>query len=351
MHPRTRRVGSAWSIATLVAVFPANLHMAIEWERYEKGIPGGRNALYARLPVQAAFIAWAYAPATGTSRRRRPQGRLRAAPIATSARSSTMVLKRVIPCLDVDDGRVVKGINFVDLRDAGDPVELAARYDARGRRRAGLPRHHRLAREPRHDRRPGRGAPPRRCSSRSRSAAASARSRTPGGCSRRRRQGLASTRAALARPELISELAERVRRPVRGGRDRRQAPRDADAGGPVWEVVTSHGGRSRPRAATPSSWARRPPSAGAGEILLTSMDRDGTERRLRPGADPRGRRRRRGPGDRLRRRRQLDHLAEAIADGRRRRGARAPRSSTTAAHDRRGQGGAMAAAGVDVRLR
>src|SRR5215212_782141 len=43
-----------------------------------------------------------------------------------------MVLKRVIPCLDVDDGRVVKGTNFVDLRDAGDPVELAERYDAEG---------------------------------------------------------------------------------------------------------------------------------------------------------------------------------------------------------------------------
>ena len=43
-----------------------------------------------------------------------------------------MVLKRVIPCLDVDDGRVVKGTNFVDIRDAGDPVELAERYDAEG---------------------------------------------------------------------------------------------------------------------------------------------------------------------------------------------------------------------------
>ncbi|MGH2984193.1 MAG: DoxX family protein [Solirubrobacterales bacterium] len=61
MHPRTRRAGSAWSIATLLAVFPANVHMAIEAERFEKGVPGGRNALYARLPVQLLFIAWAYA--------------------------------------------------------------------------------------------------------------------------------------------------------------------------------------------------------------------------------------------------------------------------------------------------
>jgi uncharacterized membrane protein len=61
MHPSTRRAGSAWSIATLIAVFPANVHMAIEWERYEKAVPGGRAALYARLPVQLLFIAWAYA--------------------------------------------------------------------------------------------------------------------------------------------------------------------------------------------------------------------------------------------------------------------------------------------------
>jgi uncharacterized membrane protein len=61
MHPSTRRAGSVWSIATLLAVFPANLHMAIEPERFEEGVPGGRNALYARLPVQLLFIAWAYA--------------------------------------------------------------------------------------------------------------------------------------------------------------------------------------------------------------------------------------------------------------------------------------------------
>ncbi len=61
MHPATRRAGSAWSIATLLAVFPANLHMALEAERFEKAVPGGRPALWARLPVQALLIAWAYA--------------------------------------------------------------------------------------------------------------------------------------------------------------------------------------------------------------------------------------------------------------------------------------------------
>ena len=60
MHPRTRRLASWWSIATLVAVFPANLHMALNPDRY-KNVPGGRNALYARLPVQLLFIAWARA--------------------------------------------------------------------------------------------------------------------------------------------------------------------------------------------------------------------------------------------------------------------------------------------------
>jgi uncharacterized membrane protein len=61
MHPRTRRVASWWSIATLLAVFPANVHMALHPEEYERGIPGGRRALWARLPVQALFIAWAWA--------------------------------------------------------------------------------------------------------------------------------------------------------------------------------------------------------------------------------------------------------------------------------------------------
>jgi uncharacterized membrane protein len=55
LHPATRRAGSAWSIATLIAVFPANLHMALHPERYRKFAPA---ALYARLPVQLLFIAW-----------------------------------------------------------------------------------------------------------------------------------------------------------------------------------------------------------------------------------------------------------------------------------------------------
>jgi uncharacterized membrane protein len=58
LHPRTRRLGSWWSIATLLAVFPANLHMALHPERY-RSVPGGRPGLLARLPLQAGIIAWA----------------------------------------------------------------------------------------------------------------------------------------------------------------------------------------------------------------------------------------------------------------------------------------------------
>jgi uncharacterized membrane protein len=61
MHPRTRRSGALWSIATLVAVFPANIYMALRPEKFEKRIPGGRAALWGRLPVQAVFVAWAWA--------------------------------------------------------------------------------------------------------------------------------------------------------------------------------------------------------------------------------------------------------------------------------------------------
>jgi uncharacterized membrane protein len=67
LHPRTRQAAAWWSVATLVAVFPANVHMALNPERYE--VPGGRAALYARLPLQAAAIAWALA--AGRVRERR----------------------------------------------------------------------------------------------------------------------------------------------------------------------------------------------------------------------------------------------------------------------------------------
>ena len=123
--------------------------------------------------------------------RRVPARRTVAARPPVAAVSRLMLRRRVIPCLDVANGRVVKGTRFVDLVDEGDPPELAERYAARGRRRARLPRHHGRARGPRHaprhrraDRPPGvhpadgrRRRPERRRHAR----------RAPG----RRRQGLA----------------------------------------------------------------------------------------------------------------------------------------------------------------
>jgi uncharacterized membrane protein len=67
-HSRTRRLGSLWSIATLIAVFPANVHMARHPERYP-GIPGGRASLIARLPLQALAIAWARAAGRAVTER------------------------------------------------------------------------------------------------------------------------------------------------------------------------------------------------------------------------------------------------------------------------------------------
>jgi uncharacterized membrane protein len=61
MHPATRQIGSAWSIATLLAVFPANVNMALNAEDFEQGVPGGEPTLWARLPVQGLFVVWAYA--------------------------------------------------------------------------------------------------------------------------------------------------------------------------------------------------------------------------------------------------------------------------------------------------
>ena len=92
-------------------------------------------------------------PAAARQRRRARPGRRvarRGSPARSRRRIRLMLRRRVIPCLDVADGRVVKGTRFVDLVDEGDPPELAERYAARGRRRAGLPRHHRRAGGPRH---------------------------------------------------------------------------------------------------------------------------------------------------------------------------------------------------------
>ena len=150
-----------------------------------------------------------------------------------------------------------------------------------------------------------RAAPPTRCSCRSRSAAASARSADAQAVLDAGADKVSVNSAAVQRPELLTEMAE-----VFGNQcvvlaiDAKRA-----RGRRGWEVFLA-GGRT-PTGVEAVGWAREGVERGAGEILLTSMDRDGTNSRLRPRADPRGQRRGRRAGDRLRRR------GRAVAPGRR----------------------------------
>jgi len=176
---------------------------------------------------------------------------------------------RVIPCLDVDGGRVVKGVNFVGLRDAGDPVELAARYDAEGADELVF-----LDITASSDARETMVDVARR------TAAEVFIPFTVGGGVRSvddaRRLLMAGAEkvsvntAAVDRPELIAELANEFgAQCVVVAIDARRR----EGGG--FEVYT-HGGRT-PTGLDAVEWARRVADLGAGEILLTSMDRDGTK--------------------------------------------------------------------------
>ncbi len=177
---------------------------------------------------------------------------------------------RVIPCLDVDGGRVVKGVEFKGLRDAGDPVELAARYDAEGAdelvllditassddRATMLHVVERAAEEVFIPLTVGGGV----------------RSVADGrGLLRAGADKVAVNSAAVAAPRLIDALASEFgAQCVVVAIDAR---RSGDGG--HWEVFT-HGGR-RPTGLDAASWAAACAQLGAGEILITSMDRDGTE--------------------------------------------------------------------------
>ncbi|CDM64392.1 imidazole glycerol phosphate synthase subunit HisF [Pyrinomonas methylaliphatogenes] len=183
-----------------------------------------------------------------------------------------MLAKRIIPCLDVDAGRVVKGIRFVSLRDAGDPVEQARRYDEEGadelvflditasahKREIVAELVRRVADEVFIPFTVGGGL----------NSIEDFRAVLRAGADK-----VSINTAAIRRPELISEGAE-----VFGSQcivvaidARRRDPEDAQRG---WEVFT-HGGR-RPTGVDAVEWAARAERLGAGEILLTSMDRDGT---------------------------------------------------------------------------
>ena len=195
-----------------------------------------------------------------------------------------MALKRVIPCLDVDAGRVVKGTNFVGLRDAGDPVELAARYDSEGADEVVF-----LDITASHERRETIVELARRTADNvfipfviggGIRSAADAQAVLDAGADK-----VSVNSAALERPELIGELAEvfgsqcvvvaidAKRRNRR--RPRRTAGSSGGGGGIVWDVYT-HGGRHPAEGREAVAWAREATERGAGEILLTSMDRDGT---------------------------------------------------------------------------
>jgi cyclase len=199
-----------------------------------------------------------------------------------------MHLKRVIPCLDVDAGRVVKGTNFVDIRDAGDPVELAVRYDAEGadelvflditatsdRRDTVVELARRVADDVFIPFTIGGGI----------RSAADAQGVLDAGADK-----VSINSAAVARPGLVGELADvfgaqcvvlaidakRVFRDLPATSHAQVAGTgDLPATSPTWEVYVAGGRTATGRDVL--EWAREGVERGAGEILLTSMDRDGT---------------------------------------------------------------------------
>ncbi len=179
-----------------------------------------------------------------------------------------MLTKRVIPCLDVTGGRVVKGTNFVNLRDAGDPVELAAFYNREGADELVFlditaSSDHRETMVDVVARTADQVFIPLTVGGGIRTADDARRMLQAGA------DKVSVNTAAVQRPELISEGAERF------GSQCIVLAIDARRRGPgAWEVYT-HGGR-RPAGLDAVEWARRGAALGAGEILLTSMDADGT---------------------------------------------------------------------------
>jgi cyclase len=179
-----------------------------------------------------------------------------------------MHYKRIIPCMDVDAGRVVKGTRFIDIRDAGDPVELAAYYDAHGadelvflditatsdKRATVVELARRAADEVFVPFTIGGGV----------RAVQDAQAVLDAGADK-----VSVNSAAVARPELLTEMAR-----VFGDQCVVLAV-DARRRGDGWEVVVA-GGRT-PTGRDAVEWVREGVERGAGEILLTSMDRDGTK--------------------------------------------------------------------------
>jgi cyclase len=187
-----------------------------------------------------------------------------------------MKVARVVPCLDVTDGRVVKGTNFVDLRDAGDPVELAARYDAEGAdelvflditassdaRETTIDMVYRVAEQVYIPFTVGGGI----------RSLEDARRMLRAGADK-----VSVNTAAVQRPQLISEIAgEFGSQCVVCAIDaKRRGPSARDGFPNAGYEVFLHGGRT-PTGIDAVAWATEAAVRGVGEILLTSMDRDGT---------------------------------------------------------------------------
>ena len=176
--------------------------------------------------------------------------------------------KRIIPCMDVTDGRVVKGVNFVELRDAGDPVEIARRYDEQGADELtflditassdnrGLILHiiEQVASQVFIPLTVGGGA----------RAVEDVRRLLNAGADK-----VSMNTSAVVNPQLVADAAGRF------GSQCIVVAIDAKRVGDHWEVFT-HGGR-KPTGLDAVEWAKKMVELGAGELLLTSMDRDGTK--------------------------------------------------------------------------
>jgi cyclase len=182
---------------------------------------------------------------------------------------------RVIPCLDVADGRVVKGVNFIDLKDAGDPVEQARAYDAAGADELCF-----LDISASHE---GRGT---LLDMVRRTAEVCFMPLTVGGGVRSPEDAralllagadkVAVNSAAVARPELVGEIAAKFgSQCVVASVDARRVVPGEGGGAPRWEIFT-HGGR-KPTGIDAVEYALMVADLGAGELLVTSMDGDGTK--------------------------------------------------------------------------
>ena len=181
-----------------------------------------------------------------------------------------MLAKRIIPCLDVDNGRVVKGVRFVDIRDAGDPVEIARRYDAEGADELAF-----LDITASHEDREtmvhvveqvaGEVFIPLTVGGGIRTLDDIRRMLNAGA------DKVSINTAAVFDPEFVKAASERFgSQCIVVAIDAKQVAADP----PRWEIFT-HGGR-KPTGLEAIAWAKKMVDYGAGEILLTSMDRDGT---------------------------------------------------------------------------